>query len=77
MMELSDVKKMIQAAFPDADVEVVDQTGTQDHFGIYVESQSFEGKKLIEQHRMVQAAVQEAMNDGRIHAVQIKTVVVK
>ena len=48
-------------------------TGTSDHFQIYVVSRLFEGKMLIEQHQMVQKPLQAALDDGRIHAVQIKT----
>ena len=48
-------------------------TGTGDHFQILVVSAIFKGKMLIDQHRLIQQALKEAMDDGRIHAVHIKT----
>lgn len=73
MIDPADVERMVKAAFPDAQVSVRDQTGTFDHFEIHVVSNQFAGKSLIEQHRMVQKAVQDAMTNGAIHAVHIKT----
>ncbi len=73
MMDPSEVKKMVERAFANAQVEVSDMTGTFDHFQIRIISKLFHGKPLVEQHRMVQQAVQSALNDGRIHAIQVKT----
>ena len=75
MIQPEEVRQMIKKLFPEGEVNVDDQTGTLDHFEIRVASPRFTGKRLIEQHQMVQAALEEAMADGRIHAVQIKTVV--
>ena len=73
MMDPNVVRMMVEQALPGALVEVADQTGTFDHFQIRVVSSLFQGKALIEQHRMVQQAVQSALSDGRIHAIQVKT----
>ena len=43
------------------------------HFRIVCASERFEGLSLLEQHRLVHEAVGYPM-DGRIHALQIKTV---
>lgn len=64
---------MIEAALPGAVVEVVDQTGTADHLGATVSAPQFQGKSVIDQHRMVRAAVRERMDDGAIHALSIST----
>ncbi len=64
---------LLKTAFPDAEVAVMDTTGTMDHFRIYVSTPAFAGKNLIQQHQMVYKALDEAMKDGRIHAVEIKT----
>ncbi len=77
MMDPSGVKKIVEEFFPDAEVEVFDLTGTFDHFQIRVVSELFRGKSLIEQHRLVQQAVQSALSDGRIHAIQVKTSIPK
>ena len=73
-MTVSDeIVTLIKQELPDAEVQVEDMTGTGDHFQIHVVSRAFEGKMLIEQHRIVQASIKPALEDGRIHAVHIKT----
>jgi BolA protein len=50
----------------------VDRTGTLDHFSVRVVSDAFNGKSLLDRHRMIYDAVKEPMQDGRIHALEIK-----
>jgi stress-induced morphogen len=64
----------LQAALPDAEVSVHDLTGTQDHYEVHVASARFAGKSRIEQHRLVYAALGEALK-GPIHALKLTTVV--
>jgi stress-induced morphogen len=66
------LRSLLLAAFPDANVEVTDLTGTQDHFQAVVVTPAFEGKTRIEQHRMVYAALGTLMN-GDIHALALTT----
>jgi stress-induced morphogen len=66
------VKSRLLAAFPRAQVEVTDLTGTQDHFQALVVTTAFDGKTRIEQHKMVYAALGELM-DGAIHALALTT----
>jgi stress-induced morphogen len=72
MITPDDVARLVRSHIPDAQVEVRDLTGGGDHFEIAVVSGAFAGKTLIEQHRMVFAALGDEM-DRRIHAVQLKT----
>jgi stress-induced morphogen len=53
--------------------EVTDLTGTQDHYQAVVVSPAFEGKMMIEQHRMVYATVQREVDSGEVHALTLKT----
>ena len=73
MIHPDEIKSLVKNAIPDAEVQVQDMTGGGDHFHISVVSSVFQGKILIDQHRLVQQALQPALEDGRIHAVQIKT----
>ena len=66
------IKSCLLAAFPDAEVEITDLTGTSDHFQAVVTSRAFEGKTRVEQHKMVYAALGELMN-GAIHALALTT----
>lgn len=72
MLEPDALKGLLLIAFPDADVEVVDLTGTQDHFQARIVSQAFEGKSLVAQHQLVYRALGEAMQ-GPIHALALQT----
>lgn len=77
-MTTDEVKSLIEAGIPGAHAEVGDLTGTGDHFAATVVAEAFRGRSLVEQHRMVQAAVASRMEEeGRpgIHALQIKTIV--
>jgi len=64
---------LIRRTMPDAQVEIVDRTGTMDHFDVLVRSSAFAGISLLDRHRMVESAVREARSDGRIHALAIRT----
>lgn len=72
MMEPEEIVSKIQAAIADAQVRVVDMTGTRDHFDATVISPSFEGLLTIKRHRMVYAALVEEMK-GPIHALALQT----
>jgi acid stress-induced BolA-like protein IbaG/YrbA len=73
MADLAELKSMIEAALPGAEVEVVDETGQGDHLRATVAASQFEGLSRIDQHRMVKAAVSERFDDGSIHALSVKT----
>jgi stress-induced morphogen len=70
-----DLAELIRSKLPDADVQVVDRTGTMDHFNVTVRSRAFAGKTLIEQHQLVYGALRAALADGRVHAVELTTLV--
>lgn len=72
-ISLDEVRLMIEASLPGAKVEVVDDTGTQDHLTASVSAPQFEGLSRIEQHKLVKKAVQARFDDGSIHALSVKT----
>ena len=71
-MNSDQVQSLIQKGIKDSKVEVIDTTGTSDHFSVIVISDSFEGLSLIEQHQMVYKSVGNYMTN-EIHALEIKT----
>jgi stress-induced morphogen len=71
-MTPSELKATILAAFPDASVEVTDLTGTQDHYKAKIITAAFVGKNKVQQHRMVYAALGDAMK-GPVHALALDT----
>lgn len=72
-MSVDDVKSLLAPAFPGAEINVADTTGSMDHFQIQIVSPVFQGRTLVAQHQMVQKPLQAALADGRIHAIAIKT----
>lgn len=78
MMTPEEVQELILKAMPTAQVEVSDMTGTSDHFEISVAAEAFKGKTLIEQHKLIFTILKSKMdNGGPIHAVQLKTEILK
>ena len=74
MADLEELRTMIAAALPGAEVEVLDEGGG-DHLRAIVAAPQFEGMKRIDQHRAVRNAVRERFDDGSIHALSIETTV--
>ena len=73
MIDNASLTALIVSELPDAQVEIADRTGTMDHFNVTVRSGAFIGKTLIEQHQLVYGALKSALKDGRVHAVELKT----
>jgi stress-induced morphogen len=72
MADLSELTTLIEAALPGAEVQIVDQGGG-DHLFASIVAPQFTEKSLIQQHRLVYAAVQSRLDDGSIHALALKT----
>jgi stress-induced morphogen len=77
VIENASLVALVRRVIPDADVEIVDRTGTMDHFDVLVRSKAFAGVSLLDRHRMVENAVRDARADGRIHALAIRTEVLE
>jgi stress-induced morphogen len=72
-VQLTDrVRDLLQDAFPGGEVDVWPFSG-DDHLSARIRSPRFAGLSLIDQHRLVYAPVQHLLDDGSIHALQIKT----
>ena len=67
-----DIVAMIKAAIPDAEVELTDLAGDNDHWAAVVTSASFEGMSRVKQHQKVYAALGGRMG-GELHALQLTT----
>ena len=73
-MSVERLESLLHEAFPDAgEVAVIDRTGGGDHFQVVVSSARFDGLPLVEQHRLVYAALDGPMRDGTIHELRIRT----
>lgn len=68
-MQCEDIQSKIQQGLPGAEVSV---TGDGRHFEAVVVSDAFDGKGLLEQHRMVYATLGDKVG-GDIHALSVRT----
>ncbi len=68
------MKQRLQTNYPDASIEVVDLTGTHDHYQVFVESTAFAGMTRIQQHKHVMNVFDPELKTGEVHALTIKTV---
>ena len=73
MITPEEIRATLEKALPGSTIEMQDLTGGGDHWQVFIVSPAFEGKGLVEQHRMVNDALKEAMGDQRIHALALKT----
>ena len=65
--------ELLEAAFPGDEVSVEDRTGGGDHFQVVLRSKRFDGLSLVDQHKLVYAALAEPWADGTIHELRIDT----
>jgi stress-induced morphogen len=72
-MRPDELKARLEELAPGTQAEVMDLTGTQDHYQAVIVSPVFVGKMMIDQHRMVFALVQKEMDSGEVHALTLKT----
>jgi len=67
------IKARLEKLAPGTQAEIMDLTGTQDHYQAVIVSPAFEGKLMIEQHRMVMTILQTEIDSGEVHALTMKT----
>ena len=73
MITPEEIKKTLSAALPVEVIETQDLTGGGDHWQVIIVSSAFDGKGLLEQHRMVNDVLKDPLADQRIHALSLKT----
>jgi stress-induced morphogen len=72
-MNLNQMKDRLQSYFKDAQIEVTDLTGTENHYEVCIESSYFIGRSRIQQHQDVMQAFSNELKSGEVHALSIKT----
>jgi stress-induced morphogen len=73
MITPEEIKHTLSKALPVSLIETQDLTGGGDHWQVIIVSSAFEGKGLLEQHRLVNEALKLELGDQRIHALALKT----
>jgi len=71
-MTKESIEELIIQSIPDAKVSIEDLRGDGDHYSAIVVSKSFDGKSMIQQHKMVYESLQGKMGN-ELHALELKT----
>ena len=60
-MPAAEIERLIKASLPDAQVEIIDLAGDDDHFSAIVTSREFTGLSKLKQHQLVYKALGQHM----------------
>ncbi|WP_019959598.1 BolA/IbaG family iron-sulfur metabolism protein [Woodsholea maritima] len=63
---------LIKVGIPDAEIEMIDLAGDNDHWKAIITSESFRGLPRVRQHQKVYAALGDKMG-GELHALALET----
>ena len=74
-MQGEHIAQMIKDALPDAQVEMIDLAGDNNHWKAVIISSAFEGLNRVKQHQLVYAALKGKMDgaNGELHALALET----
>jgi stress-induced morphogen len=67
-----EIHKLLKEGFPDADIEISDLAGDDNHFAAKIKSSRFKGKTRVQQHQMVYASLKGKMGN-ELHALALIT----
>ena len=71
-LKLEEIKNLIKAAMPDAQITIQDLAGDDNHYSATIKSKTFSGKSKIEQHKIVYKALKGKMGN-ELHALALNT----
>jgi stress-induced morphogen len=71
-MAAAEIERLIKQGLPDAEVEITDLAGDDNHFAAVVISSAFAGKSKLQQHQLVYKALGGNMGEA-LHALQLHT----
>ena len=71
-MKQEEIHKLLKEGFPDADIEINDLAGDDNHYAAKIKSSKFKGKTRVQQHQMVYASLKGKMGN-ELHALALTT----
>ncbi len=71
-LKLEEIKNLIKEAIPDAEIDIVDTAGDENHYSATIKSKVFTGKSKIDQHKIVYKALKGKMGN-ELHALALNT----
>lgn len=66
-----EIQRRIEEDLPGARVEIIDLTGTQDHYEVRVVAEAFSSLNALERHRRVYSIFDDVIG-GALHALSLK-----
>jgi len=72
-LKVEEIKTLIKKAIPDAEIDIIDTAGDENHYSATIKSKIFSGKTKIEQHKMVYKALGDKMGN-ELHALALNTI---
>ncbi len=67
-----EIHKLLKESFPDAEIEIKDLAGDDNHYAAKIRSSKFKGKTRVQQHQMVYASLKGKMGN-ELHALALTT----
>ena len=67
-----EIHKLLKEGFPDADIEIKDLAGDDNHYADKIKSSKYKGKTRVQQHQMVYASLKGKMGN-ELHALALTT----
>ena len=71
-LKIEEIEKLIKDSIPDAQIEIKDLAGDENHYAATIKSKVFNGKSKIEQHKLVYKALKGKMGN-ELHALALNT----
>ena len=71
----ADIEALLRAEFPDAEIELIDLAGDNNHWKAVITSTAFVGLNRVKQHQLVYASLKGKMDgaNGELHALALET----
>jgi stress-induced morphogen len=71
----ADIETLLRAEFPDAEIELIDLAGDNNHWKAVITSAAFVGLNRVKQHQLVYASLKGKMDgaNGELHALALET----
>ena len=67
-----EIEQLLKEGFPDADIQIQDLDGDDNHFSAKIVSSAFKGKSRVQQHQMVYSSLKGKMGTD-LHALALTT----
>lgn len=71
-LPLEEIKKLIISEIPDAQIEIKDLMGDNNHYSAIIKSKIFKGMNKIDQHKLVYKSLKGKMGN-ELHALSLST----